>query len=130
MVLKKPKSMDECVYYTCRDIGKKGEGEVTLWVFKKKCPKCRKDYIGKPRTPNGKVKTRAKEYVCAKCSYKVDKKDYEDSLMANIKYLCPSCKHKGELQVAFKRKNIGGALTLRFQCQKCGINIDVTRKMK
>lgn len=127
MVLQRPKSMEECVYYTCRRIG---DGEVTLWVFRQTCPKCKKAYVGKPRTPNGKVKTRAKDYICSECGYKIDKNDYEDSLVANINYSCPSCKYEGELQLPFKRKNIGGALTLRFQCQKCNENIDVTRKIK
>lgn len=130
MGIKKPKSMDECIYYTCRDVGEKRDGEVTVWVLRKKCSKCKKDYMGKPRTPNGKVKTRAKMYVCSECGHSIDKKDHEDSLTASIEYLCPNCKHKGELKVPFKRKNIGGSLTLRFQCQKCGSNIDVARKMK
>lgn len=127
MVLQRPKSMDECVYYTCREFD---NGEFSVWVFRQKCPKCKKDYMGKPRTPNGKVKTRAKEYICPECGYKIDKKEYEDSLIANIDYSCPKCQHKGELQIPFKRKNIGGILTLRFQCEKCNENIDVTRKMK
>ena len=127
MVLQKPKSMEECVYYTYRGLD---EGEVTVWVFRQKCPKCKKAYMSKPRSANGKVKTRANEYVCSECGYKVEKQEYEDSLTANIDYSCPKCKNKGEIQVPFKRKNVGGVMALRFQCQKCSANIDVTRKMK
>ena len=64
MALKRPESMDECVYYTLRDIG---EGEATVWVFKQSCPKCGKGIMGKPKGKEGKVKIRAKEYVCPEC---------------------------------------------------------------
>ena len=126
-MLKKPESMEECIYFTRRSID---NGEVTAWVFRKLCPKCGKGLMGKPRDKEGNVKIRAKEYVCPKCGYTVKKKEYEESLTANIEYTCPHCGHKGEIQVPFKRKKMAGVDTLRFQCQKCGKNIDITKKMK
>ena len=45
-------------------------------------------------------------------------------------YKCPACGNAGEKQIQFKRKNIDGVQTLRFQCDKCKANIDVTKKMK
>ena len=62
--MKRPESMDELVYFTRRDIG---EGEATVWVFRGLCPKCGKGVMGKPVGPKGKIKVRAKEYVCPEC---------------------------------------------------------------
>jgi hypothetical protein len=119
--------MDECIYFTQRALG---EGEVMCWVFKQFCPKCRKSLMGKPRGSNGKVKIRADTYECPSCHYSVEKQAYEDSLMACVEYTCPGCKNKAEKQIPFKRKNVDGVQTLRFSCDKCNANIDVTKKMK
>ncbi len=128
MTLKKAESMEECIYFTRRSID---DGEATAWVLKQACPKCNKSLMGKPKDEKtGKVKIRAKEYVCPECGYTVEKKAYEESLTVSIEYMCPHCKFKGEIQIPFKRKRIKGADTLRFQCQKCGKNIDITKKMK
>lgn len=125
-MLKQPESMEENVYYTDRQIG---NGEAKVWVFRGNCPKC-KTLMGKPKDEKGKVAVRAKEHVCPKCGYSAESKAYEEGLTANIEYTCPECGFKGEQQVPFKRKKIKGADTLRFQCQKCKANIDVTKKMK
>ncbi|MCP3685905.1 MAG: hypothetical protein GY861_24930 [bacterium] len=125
--MKKPESMDECIYFTQRDID---GGEAMVWVFKQECPKCKKAIMGKPIGDNGKVKVRAKEYVCPECGYTVEKQEYEEGLTACAEYTCPKCKNQGELQVPFKRKNIDGVLTLRLQCEKCECNLDITKKMK
>ena len=45
-------------------------------------------------------------------------------------YVCPKCKNKGGLIIPFKRKSIQGVKTLRVNCEKCGENIDITKKMK
>ncbi|MBN2454259.1 hypothetical protein JXB11_01810 [Candidatus Woesearchaeota archaeon] len=127
MALKKPASMEECIYFTQRTIGK---GEVMVWVFKQQCPKCKKALMGKPRDKKGKVLTRAKEYACPKCGYTVGKEEHENSLMACVEYTCPACGFKGEKQAPFKRKLIDGVQTLRIQCEKCSANIDITKKMK
>ena len=127
MGLIEPESMDQCVYFTNRAIGK---GNAKAWVFREKCPKCKEGVMGKPVDAKGKVKTRAEEYACPKCHYNVPKQEYEDSLTANVKYTCPHCGHKAEAQVPFKRKNIEGVQTIRVDCAKCKGHIDVTKKMK
>lgn len=140
MALIEPKSMDECVYFTNRNLNEKGKAK--CWVFKEKCPKCGKGLMGKPRDlKTGKVKIRAKEFKCPECNYTVAEQEYEDSLTANIQYACRYCNHNGEIQVPFKRKKVkifdeeedmkGKMIeSLRFQCEKCGKNIDITKKMK
>lgn len=126
MALRQPESMDELVYFTNRSIG---NGSARVWVFKQACPKCKKALMGKP-VVGGKVKIRAKEYVCPSCSYTVEKQAFEETLTASAEYTCPSCGSAGETQAPFKRRNIEGIPTLRLQCQKCQANIDVTKKMK
>ncbi len=128
MALKLPESMDELIYWTRRSIG---EGKATVWVNKQECPECGKAKMGKPvDAKTGKVKIRAKEYVCPGCGYTVEKKEHEGSLEACAIYVCPECKKEGECIVPFKRKSIQGVQTLRFTCEHCGANIDVTKKMK
>ena len=90
-MLKRPQSMEELVYYTSRTIG---DGEVTVWVLKQLCPKCGKSLMGKPKGEKGKVKVRAKECVCPDCGYAVEKKEYEEGLMACVDYICPECKKR------------------------------------
>lgn len=128
MALKQPSSADECVYFTRRAIG---EGTIIAWVFRNPCPKCGKALMGKPvDKKTGKVSIRAKEYVCPNCGYTAEKNAYEETLTANVEYTCPSCNYSGEIQIPFKRKKIQGVDALRFQCQKCKANIDITKKMK
>ena len=138
MALQEPTSMDECVYFTKRFIK---EGKAKTWVFKEKCPECKEGIMGKPRDPKtGKAKMRATEYVCPKCNHTMQKKEYEESLTANISYVCPYCKHEGEIQIPFKRKKVQiineetgkkkSVEALRFQCSQCSKDIDVTKKMK
>ncbi len=129
MPIKKPESMEECVYMTQRDLGD-GSGYVMAWVFRENCPKCNKTLMGKPRDKSGKVLIRAKEYVCPSCGNTEQKEEYESSLTVNVEYTCPKCKNNGEKQIPFKRKKIEGVETLRFQCDKCKSNIDITKKMK
>ena len=127
MSFKMPDSMDECVYFTRRAIG---DGKVVAWVYKQKCEKCGKALMGKPVDKDGKVKIRAKEYVCPACKHTVEKKEYEESLTAQVVYTCPECKNEGEIEIPFKRKNVNGVQTLRAKCEKCNANIDITKKMK
>ncbi len=139
MGLKEPKSMDECIYFTNRSIGEKGK--LKAWVFKQKCPKCGKALMGKPRDPKtGKPKIRAKEYVCPSCKHTEEKQAYEETLNICVKYTCPHCGHQAELETQFKRKKVQifneekqkkvSIPSIRFQCSKCGENIDITKKMK
>ncbi len=129
--------MDGCIYYTFRGIGEHGEAKA--WVLKEKCPKCGKGLMGKPRDEKGKVKIRAKEYVCPECSHIADKDEYEKTLTVNITYTCPHCKAEGETQIPFARKKVQVAdekgkkkalEVLRFQCGKCNENVDISKKMK
>ena len=119
--------MDELVYFTNRTID---GGKARVWVFRELCPKCKKSMMGKPTDKKGKVLVRAKEYRCPSCGHTVEKKAYEESLTVNIEYVCPFCKHAGDIQIPFKRKKVMGVDTLRFNCQKCGKPIDITKKMK
>lgn len=127
MALELPESMDELVYWTNRTIG---DGKVTCWVERQECPKCHKALMGKPRGDNGKIKVRAKEYVCPECGNTAEKQEYEDTLTASCIYTCPECKKKGDVQVPFQRKSIQGVQTLRINCEFCNANIDITKKMK
>jgi len=135
MALKQPSSMDECVYFTRRS-----KPNVVAWVLREPCPKCKKSLMGKPRGADGKVKIRAKDYVCPSCGYTAEKQAYEDTLTANITYTCPKCSHAGEIQIPFKRKKVKlfdeeagkevSADALQFQCEKCKEKLNVTKKMK
>lgn len=130
MKLKEPNSMDECVYFTNRNVGEDNSGFVRCWVFRELCPKCKKSLMGKPKGSEGKIQIRAKEYVCPSCNYTEDKTSFEEKLTASIDYTCPKCKFSGQTQKPFIRKSIMGVKTLRFQCEKCKENIDITKKMK
>lgn len=128
MAYKKPESMDECVYFSNRDVG---EGTATVWVFKSECPECHKALMGKPKDKKtGKPKIRAKEYVCPECGYTVEKKEYEEGLVAYCAYTCPECKVDSDAETLYKRRTLDGVPTLRFNCSACGANIDITKKMK
>lgn len=127
-MLKEPQSMEELVYFTQRAIGK---GKAKAWVYRQPCPKCKKALMGKPKDPKtGKPKVRAKEYVCSACEYTVEKIAYEETLQAEIKYVCPSCSAAGEISIQFKRKKVGGIDMLFFPCPKCNFRIEITKKMK
>jgi len=131
MPLKEPESMDELLYFTRRALeGAKG-GKVMAWVSRQNCTKCGKGLMGKPLDDKtGKPKIRAKEYVCPECRHTVEKKEYEETLTADIKYTCPECGFEGETQVPFKRKKVQGVDALPFNCGKCNARILVTKKMK
>jgi ssDNA-binding Zn-finger/Zn-ribbon topoisomerase 1 len=126
-MLREPQSMTEVVYYTQRAIGK---GSARAWVYKADCPKCKKAKMGKPVGSNGKVKIRAKEYICPACSYAVEKVAYEETLTCDIQYVCPKCSFKGETSVPYKRKTFQGVKAIVFQCEKCKEKIPVTKKLK
>lgn len=125
--LRFPDSMDECVYFTRRAVDK---GKVVCWVFKEKCPKCGKAFMGKPVGDDGKVKIRAKEYICPSCNHTVEKVAYEDTLTANVQYTCPKCKNAGEITTPYKRKTFQGMKAIVFSCEKCSEKIPITKKLK
>ena len=127
-IVKEPESMEELVYFTQRSVG---NGNVRAWVYRGICPKCKKGKMGKPADEKtGKVKVRAKEYVCPECGYTVEKKAYEETLECEIKYTCPECGHSGEIAVPFKRKKFQGMDAVVFLCDKCKAKIPITKKMK
>ena len=119
--------MDELIYFTRRKLDDTGKS--MTWVYKKPCPKCGKALMGKPRV-KGKVKIRAKEYVCPKCNYTVEKKEYEETLTAEIKYTCPKCQKDQEAAIPYKRKKMKGVEALVFNCGSCNEEILITKKMK
>ena len=122
MALKIPSSMGECLYFTNR-------GDVLAWVYRKECPKCHKAKMGKP-VVKGKVKTRAKEYVCPNCGYTEDNKTHEESLKLEVKYTCPSCKKEGESTGLYQRKSYQGVQSFIVECQHCKAKIPLTKKLK
>ena len=130
MTLKQPESMEECLYFTNRTL-EDGKGSIIAWVFRPDCPKCKKAKMGKPVDPKtGKVKTRAKEYVCPECGYTIAKEVLEPTLTLNIKYKCPYCGNEGETTAEYKRKKFKGVDAYVFTCQKCNEKIGITKKMK
>ncbi len=121
-----PESMDELIYFTRRAVGK---GKVMAWVYKKECPKCKKAKMGKP-VEKGKVKIRAKEYICPECGFIEEKDEHEESLMLEAKYTCPHCGKDGEGTTQYKRKSFEGVKSYIVVCQHCSGKIAITKKMK
>lgn len=126
MVFKMPSSMEECIYFTRRALD--NGGKAVAWVEKEDCPKCKKAKMGKP-VEKGKVKIRAKEYVCPACNYTVDKAEYEADCEVKIIYTCPECKNSGETTTPYKRKKWNGVDAFVFQCGKCNAKLGITKKM-
>jgi predicted SprT family Zn-dependent metalloprotease len=123
--------MDECVYFTRRSIGENFNGKAMAWVFKEKCPKCKKGIMGKPRDDKtGGVKIRAKEYACPECKNTIEKGAYEVTLTTNIVYTCPFCNKSGETTAPYTRKTFEGVKAIVFECQSCHKKLGVTKKMK
>ncbi|MAE13118.1 hypothetical protein CMO92_01005 [Candidatus Woesearchaeota archaeon] len=119
-----PENMDECLYFSRRA---NEFGQATAWVEKEECPECHKAKMGKP-TDKGKVKIRAKEYVCPACGHEEEKTTYEPTLTVNVNYTC-SCGHKGEAQTPYKRKKFQGTDAYLFECSSCNQKIPITKKM-
>ncbi|MCF7860636.1 hypothetical protein K9M79_00195 [Candidatus Woesearchaeota archaeon] len=125
--MKKPDSMDECLYFTRRTIG---DGHIVAWALKKECPECKKALMGKPIGKEGKVKIRASEYVCPECGHTEQKKEHEATLTLSVEYTCPHCKHKGESETKYQRKSFQGVQSFIIACDNCGEKIPITKKMK
>ena len=127
MALKKPNSVEECVYFTNRTIG---SGMAMAWVFRKECPKCRKEIMGKPQKKNGKLDKKADHYVCYSCGYSESNEQLENGLILNVEYKCPYCGNEGETTTEYKRKTFDGVPSYVFECQKCKKKIGLTKKLK
>jgi len=126
MALNVPESMEECLYFTNRSIG---DGHVLAWVHRKLCPKCKKAKMGKP-VVKGKVKTRAKEYVCPECGFTEEKQEHEESLPLEAQYTCPFCGKEGESTGIYKRKKHKGVPSFIVKCEHCEADIPLTKKLK
>jgi predicted RNA-binding Zn-ribbon protein involved in translation (DUF1610 family) len=120
--MKVPDSMEDCLYFTNR-------GEILAWVYRKECPECHKDKMGKP-VVKGKVKTRADKYVCPECDYEEPKQEHEESLHLESKYTCPECGKDGESTCPYKRKSYKGVQAFVVNCQHCQADIPLTKKLK
>src|SRR3989338_8528490 len=105
-MLKKPESMDECVYFTNRDIG---SGRAMAWVYRKQCPKCSEGVMGKPINKRGKPDKKAPVYECTKCHH---------------------CGFEGQTATEYERKSFQGVQSYVFECQKCKAKIPLTKKLK
>lgn len=127
MPLKKPESVEECVYFTNRIID---SGRAMAWVFRKQCPKCKKGIMGKPQKKGGKVDKKADHYVCYSCGYQESNEQVESSLMINIEYKCPHCGNEGETISEYRRKSFQGVQSYIFECDKCRQKIPITKKLK
>lgn len=126
MALHMPESMDECIYFTNRPVGK---GQVIAWVYRKTCPKCKKAEMGKP-ADKGKVKTRATMYVCPSCGYTEEKMMHEESLQIEAQFTCPSCGKEGEARAPYKRQAYQGIPSYLVLCPSCKAKIPITKKLK
>lgn len=126
-MIKKPSSMEECVYFTNRTIG---SGRAMAWVFRKQCPKCGKGAMGKPQKKDGKIDKKAEYYVCYSCGYQELNEQVESSLTLNIEYKCPHCGNEGKTTTEYRRKSFEGVQSYVFECQKCNKKIGLTKKLK
>jgi transcription elongation factor Elf1 len=122
MALTVPETMDDCLYFTNR-------GEILAWVYRKECPECHKAKMGKP-VVKGKVKVRAKEYVCPECSFTEQKEEHEASLTLESTYTCPECGKEGESTCPYVRKKYKGVLAFVVDCEHCQAQIPLTKKLK
>ncbi|HJN56941.1 MAG: hypothetical protein QF917_04335 [Candidatus Woesearchaeota archaeon] len=127
MQLKKPDSMEECLYFTNRTIG---DGNAVAWVYRKTCPKCNKPTIGKPIKKNGKVDKKADHYECSICKHQESNEEVESSLKVEIEYKCPHCGNEGQATTEYARKTFEGVPSYVFECEKCNKKIGITKKMK
>jgi len=127
MELKKPNSMEECLYFTNRSIG---EGYAEAWVYRKECPKCNKDRLGKPIKKNGKPDKKSPYFECPSCKYQEPNEETESDLRVEIEYQCPHCKNKGMTTTECKRSNFEGVPAYIFVCEKCDKKIGITKKLK
>jgi predicted RNA-binding Zn-ribbon protein involved in translation (DUF1610 family) len=134
MTLRMPEAPDECLYFTRRSLD--DEGSAIAWVYKIDCPECGKAKMGKPvDEKTGKVKIRAKEYICPECGHTEEKVAHEETCTMEVIYKCPGCGEEGEATTQFKRKsftlpNGKKAPAYVFECGKCGRKIGITKRMK
>ncbi|MEK6868761.1 MAG: hypothetical protein AABX74_00900, partial [Nanoarchaeota archaeon] len=105
MSLKRPGSMEECLYFTNRSIG---EGFATSWAYRPDCPKCKKPTIGKPIKKNGKVDKKADYFECQVCKHQMSNDEADSLAKLEVQYKCPHCGNEGETTTEYKRKTFEG----------------------
>mgnify|MGYP001573681849 CR=1 FL=1 len=127
MALKKPASMDECLYFTNRSIG---EGFATAWAYRPDCPKCKKPTMGKPIKKNGKVDKKASYFECRVCKHQMSNEEVDSLAKLEVQYKCPHCGNESETTTEYKRKVFEGIPSYVFECGKCGKKIGITKKLK
>lgn len=119
-MLKEPNSMEECLYFTRRSIGK---GKIVAWAYRILCPKCKKANMRKENK-------RDKYYTCPQCEYTEDEKLHESKIKIEVKYVCPFCLFSGETTTEYKRKSFYGVQAYIFFCERCKEKLGLTKKMK
>ncbi len=127
MPLKKPNSIEECIYFTNRIID---SGKAIAWVFRKQCQKCKKGSMSKPLKKGGKVDKKADYYICNSCNHQESNEQVENNLILNVEYKCPHCNNEGKTTTEYKRKIFEGVPSYVFECQKCHKKIGITKKLK
>jgi len=128
MELKKPNSMDECLYFTNRALG--DEGFAVAWVYRKECPECKKGRLGKPLKKDGKPDKKSPNYECPECKHQESNEEVEASLRVEIEYKCPHCGNESMTTTEHERVTFEGAKAFVFTCEKCDKKIGITKKMK
>ena len=127
MGLKKPNSMDDCLYFTNRSIG---GGFAIAWAYRPDCPKCKKPTMGKPIKKNGKVNKKADCFECHVCKHNMSNEEVDSLAKLEVQYKCPHCGNEGEATTEYKRKTFEGVPSFVFECGKCNKKIGITKKMK
>lgn len=126
-MLKKPESMEECVYFTNRTID---SGRAMAWVYRKKCIKCNEGSMDKPLKKDGKKDKKAPNYICNKCDNQESNEEVEKDLKVEVDYKCPHCSFEGETTTEYVRKTFQGAKSFVFVCEKCSQKIPITKRLK
>jgi len=128
MEIKKPESMEQCLYFTNRTLD--NEGYAVAWVYRPICSKCSKGRMGKPLKKDGKPLKKAEFYECPKCKHQVPNEELESQLRVEIEYKCPHCSNESMITTEHKRVTFEGVPAYVFACEKCDKKIGITKKMK
>lgn len=124
-----PETMDELLYFTNRRLP---DGTKILAVVERKdCPECGKEKMGKPiNEKTGKVKTRAKEYVCPNCGHEEPKKAHEESLELDIQYTNSEQTEVKRTKTPYKRRTWKGMKSFVFENEFTGERMGITKRLK
>ena len=128
MEIKKPDSMEECLYFTSRIL--KNDGFATAWVYRPLCDKCKKGKLGKPIKKNGKPDKKSPNYECPNCKHQITNEETESRLKVEIEYKCVDCGNEGMTTTEHKRITFEGVQAYVFTCEKCNAKMGITKKMK